>query len=116
MPNEACASNAGARFAPGLAAHLVVIADHTIDFGHLGEQSGAGSAPHSRSPRSAPVGRSRFNRRIDCRACATASLVTAQLFDDDGLGESGALRLAQNHFDSKALRRQPKVTTSTLTV
>ncbi len=59
-------------------------------------------------------GRSRFSRRIDCRACATASLVTAQLLMTM-VSESPA-RSASRAItsDSKALRRQPKVTTSTL--
>src|SRR5450759_1173919 len=59
-------------------------------------------------------GRSRFSRRIDCRACATASLVTAQLLMtmvsvSPALSASRAIT-----SDSKALRRQPKVTMSTL--
>ena len=59
-------------------------------------------------------GRSRFSRRIDCRACATASLVTAQLLMTT-VSESPA-RSASRAItsDSKALRRQPKVRTSTL--
>ena len=39
-------------------------------------------------------GRSRFSRRIDCRACATASLVTAQLLMTTVSDKPGALRLA----------------------
>ena len=58
-------------------------------------------------------GRSRFSRRIDCRACATASLVTAQLLTTMASVEPGALRLARITSDSNALRRQPKVMTST---
>src|ERR1700687_332146 len=59
-------------------------------------------------------GRSRFSGRIDCRACATASLVTAQLLMtmvsvSPALSTSRAIT-----SDSKALRRQPKVTISTL--
>src|ERR1700735_5367925 len=59
-------------------------------------------------------GRSRLSRRIDCRACATASLVTAQL-----LMTMVSVRPARSAPpaitpESKALRRQPKVTTSTL--
>src|SRR5690242_18752115 len=58
-------------------------------------------------------GRSRFSRRIDCRACATASLVTAQLLmtmvsDNPARSASRAIT-----SDSKALRRQPNVRTST---
>ena len=37
-----------ARVAPGLAAHLVVIADDAIDLGHVGEHAGSASAPRSR--------------------------------------------------------------------
>ncbi len=44
------------------------------------------------------AGRSRFSRRIDCRACATASLVTAQLLMTMVSVEPGALRLAGDHF------------------
>ena len=58
-------------------------------------------------------GRSRFSRRIDCRACATASLVTAQLLMTM-VSESPALSASRRiTSDSKALRRQPKVRTST---
>ena len=59
-------------------------------------------------------GRSRFSRRIDCRACATASLVTAQLLMT--MVSVSPARSASRAItsDSKALRRQPKVTTSTL--
>src|SRR6202163_4985703 len=59
-------------------------------------------------------GRSRFSRRIDCRACATASLVTAQLLMtmvSDSPARSASRKITS---DSKALRRQPKVTISTL--
>ena len=58
-------------------------------------------------------GRSRFSRRIDCRACATASLVTAQLLMtmvSERPASSASRRITS---DSNALRRQPKVTTST---
>src|SRR5664279_889947 len=59
-------------------------------------------------------GRSRFSRRIDCRACATASLVTAQLLMTM-VSVSPALPASRKiTSDSKALRRQPKVTISTL--
>src|SRR5580692_9147134 len=59
-------------------------------------------------------GRSRLMRRIDCRAWATASLVTAQLLmtmvsASPALSASRAIT-----SDSKALRRQPNVRTSTL--
>ena len=37
-----------ARVAPGLAAHLVVIADDAVDLGHVGEHLRLGSAPRSR--------------------------------------------------------------------
>ena len=59
-------------------------------------------------------GRSRFSRRIDCRACATASLVTAQLLMT--MVSVSPARSASRAItsDSKALRRQPKGTTSTL--
>ena len=61
-------------------------------------------------------GRSRFSRRIDCRACATASLVTAQLLMTT-VSVSPALSASRAiTSDSKALRRQPKVTTSTLMI
>ena len=61
-------------------------------------------------------GRSRLSRRIDCRACATASLVTAQLLMtmvsvSPALSASRAIT-----SDSKALRRQPKVTSTLITV
>jgi len=59
-------------------------------------------------------GRSRFNLRIDCRACATASLVTAQLLMTI-VSESPACSASRRiTSDSNALRRQPKVMTSTL--
>src|ERR1700687_5963023 len=62
------------------------------------------------------VGRSRFSRRIDCRAYATASLVTAQLLMTM-TSESPSLCASRKiTSDSKALRRQPKVTTSTLII
>src|SRR5258708_23479259 len=59
-------------------------------------------------------GRSRRSRRIDCRACATASLVTAQLLMT--MVSVSPARSASRAItsDSKALRRQPKVTISTL--
>src|SRR3981189_90813 len=41
--------------APGLAAHLVVIADDAIDLGHACEHFGLGVAPRGRYPRSAPA-------------------------------------------------------------
>src|SRR5438067_1224192 len=59
-------------------------------------------------------GCSRFSRRIDCRACATASFVTAQLLMtmvSDSPARSASRAITS---DSKALRRQPKVTTSTV--
>src|SRR5258708_6570592 len=59
-------------------------------------------------------GGSRFSRRIDCRACATTSLVTAQLLTTM-VSVSPALSACRAiTSDSKALRRQPKVTISTL--
>src|SRR5665647_1894708 len=59
-------------------------------------------------------GRSRFSRRIDCRACATASLVTAQLLTMM-VSVNPALPASRRiTSDSKALRLQPKVTISTL--
>src|SRR5450759_845094 len=59
-------------------------------------------------------GRSRFSRRIDCRACATASLVTAQLLMTMVSARPALSASRAITSDSKALRRQPKVTTSTL--
>src|ERR1700722_5711060 len=59
-------------------------------------------------------GRSRFSRRIDCRACATASLVTAQLLMTMVSVSPASSASRAITSDSKALRRQPKVTTSTL--
>src|SRR5262249_16950928 len=58
-------------------------------------------------------GRSRFSRRIDCRACATASLVTAQLLItmvSERPARSASRRITS---DSNAFSRQPKVTIST---
>ena len=43
-------------------------------------------------------GRSRFSRRIDCRAWATASLVTAQLLMTMVSVSPARSRLARNHF------------------
>ena len=59
-------------------------------------------------------GRSRLSRRIDCRACATASLVTAQLLMT--MVSLSPARSASRTItsDSKAFRRQPKVRISTL--
>src|ERR1700733_14158612 len=59
-------------------------------------------------------GHSRFSRRIDCRACETASLVTAQLLMT--MVSVSPARSASRAItsDSKALSRQPKVTISTL--
>src|SRR5260370_1479069 len=59
-------------------------------------------------------GRSRFSRRIDCRACGTASLVTAQLLMT--MVSVSPARSASRAItsDSKELRRQPKVAISTL--
>src|SRR3954464_7309947 len=59
-------------------------------------------------------GRSRLKRRIDCRACATASLVTAQLLMTMVSMSPAASASRRITCDSNALRRQPKVTTSTL--
>src|ERR1700733_8184699 len=59
-------------------------------------------------------GRSRFSRRIDCRACATASLVTAQLLMMTVSVRPAFSASRKTTADSKALRRQPKVTISTL--
>src|SRR5580692_5370927 len=59
-------------------------------------------------------GRSRLSRRIDCRACATASLVTAQLLMTMVSESPARIASCRITSDSKALRRQPKVTTSTL--
>src|SRR5579859_911156 len=61
-------------------------------------------------------GRSRFSRRIDCRACATASLVTAQLLMTMVSVSPARSASTRTTSDSKALRRQPKVTTSTLMI
>src|SRR5215471_9884006 len=58
-------------------------------------------------------GRSRFSRRIDCRACAIASLVTAQLLMtmvSERPAPSASRRITS---DSNAFSRQPKVTIST---
>src|SRR6202035_1383374 len=68
------------RIAPGLAPHLVVIAEHAIDLG---------------------------------RACATASLVTAQLLMTMVSVSPAPSASRAITSDSKALRRQPKVTIST---
>src|SRR5262245_50129894 len=58
-------------------------------------------------------GRSRLRRRIDCRACATASLVTAQLLMTM-VSERPALSASRRiTSDSNAFSRQPKVTIST---
>ena len=110
------AAESRVRRAPGIAAHLVVIADHAIDLGHVREHAGLRlrRATGDDDPRA--EGRSRLIRRIDCRACATASLVTAQL-----LMTMVSVRPARSASraitsDSKALRRQPKVRTSTLIV
>ncbi len=43
-------------------------------------------------------GRSRFSRRIDCRACATASLVTAQLLMTMVWSRPALLGLARDHL------------------
>src|ERR1700726_2716644 len=59
-------------------------------------------------------GRSRFKRRIDCRACATPSLVTAQLLPTMVCVSPACAASRAITSDSNALRRQPKVTTSTL--
>src|SRR6195952_1532715 len=59
-------------------------------------------------------GRARLSRRIDCRACATASLVTAQLLMTIVSVSPAAVASRAITSDSKALRRQPKVMTSTL--
>src|ERR1700730_7000029 len=59
-------------------------------------------------------GRSRFSRRIDCRACATASLVTAQLLMTMVWSSPARSASRATASDSKALRRQPKVTISTI--
>src|ERR1700712_2481370 len=59
-------------------------------------------------------GRARLSRRIDCRACATASLVTAQLLTTMVSVSPASAASRAITSDSKALRRQPKVMTSTL--
>src|ERR1700761_217671 len=61
-------------------------------------------------------GRSRLIRRIDCRAWATASLVTAQLLMTTVSVSPAPSASRAITSDSKALRRQPKVRTSTLIV
>src|SRR6185437_15262949 len=59
-------------------------------------------------------GRARFSRRIDCRAWATASRVTAQLLTMI-VSESPAFSASRRiTSDSNALSRQPKVTVSML--
>ena len=58
-------------------------------------------------------GRSRLKRRIDCRVCATASLVTAQLLMMTTSSRPASSALRRMTSDSKALSRQPKVMTST---
>jgi hypothetical protein len=78
-------------------AHLVVIADDAIDLGHTCEHPGLD-----------------LSRRIDCRACATASLVTAQLLMTMVSVSPACSASRAITSDSKALRRQPKVTTSML--
>src|ERR1700738_3019358 len=59
-------------------------------------------------------GRARLSRRTDCRACATASLVTAQLLMTIVSVSPAPAASRAITSDSKALRRQPKVMTSTL--
>ena len=83
-----------ARVAPGVTAHLVVIADDAIDLGHLGEHRRLGLR-RAAGDDDARSGRSRFSRRIDCRACATASLVTAQLLMTMVSSRPASLRLAR---------------------
>src|SRR5579863_9968275 len=61
-------------------------------------------------------GRSRFSLRIDCRAWATASLVTAQLLTTMVSARPARSASTRITSDSKALRRQPKVTISTLMI
>ena len=60
------------------------------------------------------VGRSRRSRRMFCRACATASLVTAQVLTTMVSVRPARSASRRITSDSNALRRQPKVTTSTL--
>ena len=81
-----------ARDPPGFAAHLVVVADDAIDLSHIGKHGACVCAAQPVTTMRAS-GRWRFSRRIDCRACATASLVTAQLLMTMVRVEPGALGL-----------------------
>ena len=60
------------------------------------------------------AGRSRFSRRIDCRAWATASLVTAQVLTMTVSSRPALSARRRMISDSDAFSRQPKVMTSTL--
>src|SRR5205085_5651847 len=57
---------------------------------------------------------SRFSLRIDCRAWATASLVTAQVLKTTVSPRPASSARRRTISDSNAFKRQPKVTTSTL--
>ena len=83
--------------APGLAAHLVVIADDAIDLGHAGEHPGLRlrRAAGHHDPQPGPLALQPADRlpRLRYRFVGDRAAI-----DDDCLGEPGAFRLAPYHF------------------
>ncbi len=87
----------GARRPPGLAAHLVVIAEHAIDLGHISEHLRLGlrrAAGHHDAP-VRPLALEPADRLPRLRH---GFIGDRAAIDDDGVGEPGIPRLAQDHL------------------
>ena len=86
-----------ARIAPGLAAHLVVIADDAIDLGHAGEHFGLclRRAAGHHDPRLRPLALQPADRLPRLRHGFVGDRAAV---DDDDIGEPGASRLAGDHL------------------
>src|SRR6185312_7797697 len=86
-----------ARSAPGFAAHLVVISDDAIDFGHFGEHVGLGlrRAAGDDDAHLRPLALQPADRLPRLRHGFVGD---GTAIDDDGVGKSGALRLAGDHL------------------
>ncbi len=86
-----------ARVAPGLAAHLVVVADDAVDLRHVGKHCGLRlrRAAGDDDARLGPLALQSANGlpRLRHRLIGDGAAV-----DDDGIGKPRSLRLAADHF------------------
>src|SRR3984893_18235368 len=92
----------GARIAPGLAPHLVVIADDAIDFFHASKhfRLSLRRAAGDDDPRRRPLALQPADRLPRLRHGFVGDRAAV---DDDGIGEPGVVSLTRDHFGFKGV-------------